>query len=73
MPNVIAAPPNIGGMLCLMPQSLADATTGVPCSNIAKMQNPVEICWGAPNSPTVLSHYWAEVYHIMTTCGGGIG
>jgi len=25
MPNVMAAPPNIGGALCLTPQSLADA------------------------------------------------
>jgi len=25
MPNVMAALPNIGGALCLMPQSLADA------------------------------------------------
>ena len=33
---------------------------------------PVEICWGAPNAPTVLSRYWAEVHHIMRTCGGGI-
>ena len=33
----------------------------------------VEICWGAPNSPTVLSGYWAEVHHIIRTCVGGIG
>jgi len=26
---------------------------------------------GCPNSPTVLSRYWAEVHHIMRTCGGG--
>jgi len=25
MPNVMAALPNIGGALCLMPQSMADA------------------------------------------------
>ena len=33
MPNVMAALPDIGGALCSMPQSLADATTRVPCSN----------------------------------------
>ena len=34
MPNVMAALPNIGGALCLTPQSLADATTGsMLCSN----------------------------------------
>ena len=35
-PNVMAALPNIGGTLCSTPQSLADANTGVPCSNAAK-------------------------------------
>jgi len=27
---------------------------------------------GAPNSRTDLSRYWAEVHHVMRTCGGGI-
>jgi len=30
-------------------------TTRVPCSNAANTRNPVEICWGAQNSPTGLS------------------
>ena len=33
MPNVMAALPNIGGALVSTPQSLADPTTRVPCSN----------------------------------------
>ena len=33
---------------------------------------PVEICWGAPNSPTGLSRQRAEVHHIVRTCGGDI-
>jgi len=36
MPNMMAALPNVGGALCSTPQSLADATTRVPCSNAAK-------------------------------------
>jgi len=43
MPNVMAALPNIGGALCSTPQSLAQDA------------KPVEICLGAPNSPTDLS------------------
>ena len=42
MPNVMAALPNIGGALCSTPQSLADATTRMPCSNAAKMRNPLK-------------------------------
>jgi len=37
MPNVMAALPNIGGALCLRPQSLADAITRVPCTNAANI------------------------------------
>jgi len=39
MPNVMVALPNVGGALCLTPQSLADA---MPCSNVAKTQNPLK-------------------------------
>jgi len=39
MPNVMAAPPNTGDALCSMPQSLAYATTTVPCNNAAKTRN----------------------------------
>jgi len=50
IPNVMAAQlPNIGGALCSTPQSLADTTTSVPCSNAAKMQNPLKFAGGAPN------------------------
>jgi len=38
--NVMAALPNIGGVLCSTPQSLADAHySRVPCSNAAKTRN----------------------------------
>jgi len=36
MPNVMVALPNIGGVLCSTPQSLADAHYKMPCSNAAK-------------------------------------
>jgi len=42
MPSVMAALPNIGGALCSTPQSLADATTRVPCGNAAKTRNPLK-------------------------------
>jgi len=42
MPNLMAALPNIGGALCSTPQSLADSSTRVPCSNAAKTRNPLE-------------------------------
>jgi len=37
----MAALPNIGGTLCLTPQSLADAYYRLPCSNAAKTRNPL--------------------------------
>ena len=75
MPNVMAALPNIDGALCSTPQSLADAHCWSRPTVHERCQDakPVEICWGAPNSPTVLSRYWAEVHHIMRTSGEGIG
>ena len=61
MPNVMAALSSIDGALCSTPQSVADAHCH---SQDAKA---VEICWGAPNSPTDLISYWAQVCHIMRT------
>ena len=42
MPNVMVALPNIGGALYSTPQSFADATTRVPCSNAAKTRKPLK-------------------------------
>jgi len=57
MPNVMAALPNIDSVLCSMPQSLAAATTRVPCSNAAKTRNPFELAAvpQVPNPRTDLS------------------
>ena len=43
MPNVMVALPNIGGALCSTPLSLADAHYRVPCSDAAKMRNPLKL------------------------------
>jgi len=55
------------GALCSTLQSLADAM-----QYRRQDAKPVEICWGAPNSPTDLSRQWAEVRHIVRTRGGDI-
>ena len=43
MPNLMVALPNIGGAVCSTPQSLGDAHYWMPCSNDAKMQNPLKL------------------------------
>ena len=55
MPNVMAALPNIGGALCLSPQSLADAQYWSAVQQRCQDAKPVEICRGAPNYRTDLS------------------
>jgi len=42
MPNVMAALPNIGGVVCSTPQSLADSHYQMSCSNAAKTRNPLK-------------------------------
>jgi len=51
MPNVMAALPNIGGALCSMPQSLADAHY---YSNAAKTRNPLKFA-GVPQTTGPIS------------------
>jgi len=60
MPNEMAAMLNIGSALCSTPHSLADAHCWSTAQQRCQDPKPVEICWGAPNSPTVLSRYWAK-------------
>ena len=47
-----------------------------PVSGVAEVtkarRETVEICWGAPNSPTDLSREWVEVRHIVWTHEGDI-
>jgi len=40
----------VGGALCSTPQSLAESTTSVPCSNAAKTRNPLKFA-GVPQTP----------------------
>jgi len=49
MSNVMVALPNIGGALCLTPQSLADAHYKMPCSNVAKTRNLLKFA-GVPQT-----------------------
>jgi len=72
MPNVMAALPNIGGILCSTPQSLADATTRVPCSNAAKTRNPLKFA-GVPQTNETISAAGGPKFAILWgTCGGDI-
>jgi len=54
MPNLMVTLPNIGGALCSMPQSLADAHYQMPCSNAAKTQNLLKFV-GVPQTPELIS------------------
>jgi len=56
MPNVMVALPNIGGARCSTPQSLADAHYTRCRAVTLPRREPVEICRGAPNGSTDLSH-----------------
>jgi len=49
MLNVMAALPNVGGAMCSMPQTLLTPTTPMPCSNDAKMRNPLKFT-GVPQT-----------------------
>ena len=55
MPNVMAALWNIGGALCSTSQSLARAHCSSAMQKYCQDAKPVEMCRGAPNSPTDLS------------------
>jgi len=54
MPNVMVALPNIGGALCSMPQSLADAHYYMPYSNAAKTRKPLKVA-GVAQTPETIS------------------
>jgi len=72
MPNVMVALPNIGGALCSMPQSLADAHYYMPCSNAAKTRKPMKVA-GVPQTPETISAasgpkfaiLWSRVEEIL--------
>jgi len=72
MPNMMVALPNIGGALCSMPQSLADAHYYMPSCNAAKMRKPLKVA-GVPQTPEMISAasgpkftiLWAHVEEIL--------
>jgi len=49
MSNVMVAMPNIGGVLCSIPQSLADAHYLTAVQQRCQVAKAVEISWDAPN------------------------
>jgi len=54
MPNVMTALPNVGGALCSMPQSLADAHYYMACSNAAKTRYQLKFA-GVPENTEPIS------------------
>ena len=79
MSNVMVALPNIGGALCSMLLSLADAHYQMPCSNAAKMRKPLKLATGlisAASRPkfTILCRHLEEIlllnkfFPLVDTC-----
>ena len=68
MPNLMVALPNVGGALCSMPQSFADAHYYMPCSNAAKTQNLLKFVW-VPQTPEPISTVSGPKFTILS---GGI-
>jgi len=65
MPSLMVALPNIGGALCSMLQSLADAHYWMPCSNAAKTQNPLKFV-GVPQTPEPISAVSGPKFTILS-------
>ena len=68
MSNVMVALPNIGGALCSMPQSLADAYyyMYMPCSNTAKTRKPLKVA-GVPQTPETSQPLVGRKFAILWT------
>ena len=66
MPNVMVALTNIGGALCSMPQSLADAHYYMPCSNAAKTRRPLKF----EGCPKLVNRSQPLVGRSSPYCGG---
>jgi len=68
MPNVVVALPNTGGVLCSMPQSLADAhyyLTAVRMrSNAAKTRKPLKLA-GVPQTTGPISAASGSKFTIL--------
>ena len=63
MPNVMVALPNIGGALCSMPQSLADAHYQMPCS-AAKTRDQLKFA-GVPQTGQPISAVSGPKFTIL--------
>jgi len=65
MSNVMAALPNIDSALCSTLQNLADAHYKVPCSNAAKMRNPLKFA-GVPQTGKPISAASGPKFTILS-------
>ena len=65
MPNLMVALPNIGGALCSVPQSLADAHYYMPCSNAPKTRNPLKFA-GVPQTRQQISAVSRPKFTILS-------
>jgi len=70
MPNVMAALPNIGGALCSMLKVSLTPTAGVPCSNAAKMRNPLKLA-GVPQTTGPISAASRPKFTTLWGTSGG--
>jgi len=60
MPNMMAALPNIGGALCSMPQSLADAQYQRAVQQRCQDAKHVEMCWGPQTREPISAVRWPK-------------
>jgi len=60
----MVALPNVGGVLCSTPQSLADAHYYMPCSNATKMRNQLKF-GGVPQTNETISAASGPKFSIL--------
>jgi len=64
MPNVMAALPNIGGALWSRRKLWLTPAGGVPCSNAAKMRNPLKLA-GVPQTTGLISAASGPIFTVL--------
>jgi len=72
MPNVMVALPNIGGVLCSTPQSLADTHYWMRWNNAAKMRNQLKFAMVPQTGQPISAASGPKFTILWGTCGGHI-
>jgi len=72
MPNVMVALPNIGGALCLTPQSLANAHSWSAVPKRCEDAKTVEISWVAQTTRSISNASGPKFTILWETSGGDI-